>query len=271
MIKYKTDEEIELMRQSNLLLGKVHAEVAKHIKPGVKTIELDKIAEDFIKAHNATPSFLNYQGYPNTLCISVNDVVIHGIPSDYEIKEGDIVSIDCGLILNGFHSDSAFTYAVGEVSDDIWTLLVATKQALFLGIKQAKAGNRIGDIGFTIESHVKKYGFTVVKEMTGHGIGRNLHEDPSVPNYGRRGRGKKIKPGLTIAIEPMVNMGKSDVYVEKDGWTIRTSDGKPSAHYELSIAVKKDKTEILSTFEFIHQVLKENPYISAPDFNDFSE
>ncbi len=266
MIKYKSDAEIELMRESNILLGKLHAEVARHIKPGIKTIELDKIAEEFIRDNGAIPAFLNYRGYPNVLCVSVNDVVIHGIPSDYEIKEGDIVSIDSGVILNGYYSDSAFTYAVGEVTAEIWNLLVATKEALYLGIEQAKAGNRIGDIGYAIQTHVEKYGFSVVKEMTGHGIGKNLHEDPYVPNYGRRGTGKKIKPGLTIAIEPMVNMGRSDIYIEKDGWTVKTIDGKPSAHYELSIAVRKDKVDVLSTFEFIHKVLDENPYITAPKF-----
>ncbi len=266
MIKYKKDEEIELMRQSNILLGKLHAEIARNIKPGVRTIDLDNLAKDFIYENGGIPAFLNYNGYPNVLCVSVNDVVIHGIPSEYELKEGDIISVDSGIILNGYYSDSAFTYAIGEVSDDIWNLLVATKEALYLGIEQAKPGNRIGDIGFSIEQHVKKYGFTVVREMTGHGIGKKLHEDPYVPNYGHRGSGKKIKQGLTIAIEPMVNMGKADIYIEKDGWTVRTLDGKPSAHYELSIAVRKKGADILSTFEYIHQAIDENPYIKAPKF-----
>jgi len=264
MIYIKTDEEIELIRQSNLLLGKVHAELAKHIKPGVKTIELDKIAYEFIKDNNATPSFLNYRGYPNTLCISVNDVVIHGIPGDYEIKPGDIVSIDCGLILDGYHSDSAFTYAVGEVADDVWQLMKATKEALYKGIEQAVDGNRVGDIGYAVESHVKQFGYSVVREMTGHGVGRFLHEEPAIPNYGRRGHGKRLKDGMTIAIEPMINMGTHKIYIEPDGWTVRTYDGQPSAHYELSVAVRKGKADILSTFDYIYEAIEKNPDINAP-------
>ena len=271
MIKLKTDEEIELMRQSNLLLGKVHAEVAKNIKPGIKTKELDKIAEEFILAHNAKPSFKNYKGYPATLCISVNDTVIHGIPGDYEIKEGDIVSVDGGLLLNGFHSDSAFTYAVGEVSEEVWQLMLRTLEALYKGIEQAKPGNRIGDIGFAIQTHVQKYGFSVVREMTGHGIGKNLHEDPAVPNYGRRGFGKKLKKGMTLAIEPMINMGTHQIYIANDGWTVKTKDGKPSAHYELSIAIREKGADILSTFEFIYQAIEENKNINAPKIKPYGK
>ncbi len=264
MVIIKSDEEIELMRQSNLLLGKLHAELARHLKPGIKTIELDKIAYEFILDHGGRPSFLNYRGYPNTLCISVNDVVIHGIPGDYVIKEGDLVSIDCGIELNGYHSDSAFSYAVGEVSPEVWELMKRTKEALYKGIEQARPGNRVGDIGYAIENYVKQFGFSVVREMTGHGVGRYLHEDPAVPNYGRRGHGKRLKPGMTLAIEPMINMGKSDIYIEKDGWTVRTVDGKPAAHYEHSVAITKNGPDILSTFKYIYEAINENPNISSP-------
>jgi len=264
MVIIKSDEEIELMRKSNLLLGKLHAELARHLKPGIKTIELDKIAYEFILDHGGRPSFLNYRGYPNTLCISVNDVVIHGIPGDYVIKEGDLVSIDCGIELNGYHSDSAFSYAVGQVSDQVWELMKRTKEALYKGIEQAKPGNRVGDIGYAIENYVKQFGFSVVREMTGHGVGRYLHEDPAVPNYGRRGHGKRLKPGMTLAIEPMINMGKPDIYIEKDGWTVRTADGKPAAHYEHSVAITKKGPDILSTFKYIYEAINENPNISSP-------
>ncbi len=264
MILIKSDEEIELIRKSNLLLGKLHGELAKHLKPGIKTIELDKLAYEFIMDNGGKPSFLHYRGYPNTLCISVNDVVIHGIPGDYVIKEGDLVSIDCGIELEGYHSDSAFSYAVGEVSEQVWELMKRTKEALYKGIEQAKPGNRVGDIGYAVESHVKQFGFSVVREMTGHGVGRRLHEDPAIPNYGRRGQGKRLKPGMTIAIEPMVTMGSHKIYIEKDGWTVRTVDGKPAAHYEHSIAITKNGPEILSTFKYIYQAINENPNISSP-------
>lgn len=264
MIVYKTDSEIELLKQSNLLLSKLHAEIALNIKPGVKTIYLDKLAEQYIRDHNAVPAFLNYRGYPYTLCVSVNDVVVHGFPSNYELKDGDIVSIDCGLILNGFVGDSAFTYAVGEVEPRVWELLKITLEALYKGISVAREGNRIGDIGYAIEKHVKEHGFSVVKEMTGHGIGRNLHEEPAVPNYGRPGLGKVLKNGMTLAIEPMINMGKSNIYIDDDGWTARTSDGKPSAHYELSIAIKNGSPILLSTFDYIYEALKTNKNINAP-------
>ena len=264
MILIKSDEEIELIRKSNLLLGKLHGELAKHLKPGIKTIELDKLAYEFIMDNGGKPSFLHYRGYPNTLCISVNDVVIHGIPGDYVIKEGDLVSIDCGIELEGYHSDSAFSYAVGEVSEQVWELMKRTKEALYKGIEQAKPGNRVGDIGYAVESHIKQFGFSVVREMTGHGVGRRLHEDPAIPNYGRRGQGKRLKPGMTIAIEPMVTMGSHKIYIEKDGWTVRTVDGKPAAHYEHSIAITKNGPEILSTFKYIYQAINENPNISSP-------
>jgi methionyl aminopeptidase len=264
MIILKSDTEIELIRKSNILLGKVHAEVAKNIKPGVKTIELDKIAEQFIRDNGATPAFLNYGGYPNSLCISINDVIVHGIPSDQTIKEGDIVSIDGGTNLNGYISDSAFTYAVGEVSDAVWKLLEVTLNSLYKGIEVARAGNRIGDIGFTIQHYVEQFGYSVVREMTGHGVGKKLHEDPMIPNYGRKGTGKKIKNGMTLAIEPMINLGKKEIIIEDDGWTTRTKDHKPSAHYELSVAIKNGKAEPLSTFDYIYSEIERNPYIKAP-------
>ncbi|MBN2664163.1 MAG: type I methionyl aminopeptidase [Bacteroidales bacterium] len=264
MIFYKTDNEIELLRQSNLLLGKTHAEIAKHIKPGVTTIELDKIAEEFIRANGAKPAFLNYNGFPYTLCISVNDVVVHGFPSDYKLKNGDIVSVDCGTVLNGYVGDSAFTYAVGEVSKEVWSLMETTLQSLYKGISVATVGNRIGDIGNAIQHFAETNNCTVVREMTGHGIGKRLHEDPSVPNYGRRGSGKKIKKGLTIAIEPMINLGGKEIFIENDGWTTKTKDGMPSAHYELSIAVKANKVDILSTFDYIYEAIEKNEFITAP-------
>ena len=263
-IYYKTDEQIELMRKSNLLLGKAHGEIAKIIKPGISTLALDKLAKEYIFDNKAIPSFLNYQEFPNTLCISVNEVVVHGIPSKYEIKEGDIVSIDCGVELNGYHGDSAYTYAIGKVTKEVWKLMEVTKQALFLGIEQATVGYRLGDIGYAIENHAKKNGFTVVREMTGHGIGLKLHESPTVHNYGKRGRGKRLKKGLTIAIEPMINMGTREIYIEQDQWTAKSEDHKPSAHYELSIAIDNGKADILSTFEFIEQAIKNNDYISGP-------
>ncbi len=264
MIILKTDQEIELLRKSNILLGQVHAEVARNIKPGVKTIILDKIAEQYIKDNGGIPAFLNYRGYPNTLCISVNDVVVHGIPSNYEIKDGDIVSIDGGVILNGFIGDSAFTYAVGEVDKNVWDLMQTTLNALYKAINIAKIGARVSDIGFVIQKFAEANKCSVVREMTGHGIGRKLHEDPSVPNYGLPGRGKVLKKGLTIAIEPMINLGKAAIYFEKDGWTTRTKDGKQSAHYELSIAIKDNGPDILSTFDFIYEAIEENKNIKAP-------
>jgi methionyl aminopeptidase len=264
MIILKTDTEIENLRQSNILLGKVHGEIAKHIKPGIKTIVLDKIAEEYIRDNGAKPAFLKYNGYPYTLCISVNDVVVHGFPSNYEIKEGDIVSIDCGTVLNGFVGDSAFTYAVGDVNNNVWSLLQTTLESLYKAISVANDGNRIGDIGFSVQYHAESNGFSVVRDMTGHGIGRKLHEEPVVPNYGRRGTGKKLKSGMTIAIEPMINMGKPEITIDRDGWTTRTADGSLSAHYELSVAIKNNKVDILSTFEYIYEALAENKNISAP-------
>ncbi|MDX2301563.1 MAG: type I methionyl aminopeptidase [Microscillaceae bacterium] len=256
MIFYKTRDEIELIRQSGLILGKAHGEVAKHIKPGVKTKFLDSVAEEFIKDHGGVPSFKGYNKFPSSLCISVNEAVVHGIPGEYELNEGDIISIDCGVYLNGFHSDSAYTYAVGKVSEEIKALLRVTKESLYLGIESAKAGSRIGDISFSIQKHVEKHNFTIIRELVGHGVGKSLHESPEVPNFGKRGRGTKLKEGLVIAIEPMVNIGKRNVVPDKDGWTIRTQDKKPSAHFEHTVAINNGNCDILTTFEFIEKEYK---------------
>ena len=255
MIYYKTAEEIELLRLSNMLVAKTHGEIAKIIRPGIKTIELDKRAEEFIRDNGGVPGFLGYGGFPNTLCISVNDTVVHGIPSNYELKEGDIVSVDCGVVMNGYYGDSAYTFSVGEIPEETKKLLQVTKEALYLGIENAISGNRLGDVSFAVQNHAQSHGFSVVREMVGHGVGKNLHEKPEVPNYGKRGRGIVLKEGLVIAIEPMINMGKKEIYQENDGWTIKTKDGKPSAHFEHTIAVRKGKADILSSFEFVEEVL----------------
>lgn len=256
MISIKADEEIELLRESNLLVGKTLGEMAKHIRPGVSTLELDRIADEFIRSHGAVPGFLGYGGFPNSLCISVNDVVVHGIPSaDCVLKEGDVVSIDCGTLKNGYYGDSAYTFEVGRVDDEIHRLLVTTKESLYKGIEKAVAGLRIGDIGHAIQSYCESAGFSVVRELVGHGVGRNLHEDPQVPNYGRAGQGIKLKEGMVIAIEPMINLGERHVYIEEDGWTIRTRDRKPSAHFEHTLAIRKHGVDILSSFDFVEQEL----------------
>ena len=255
MIYLKTPEEIALLRASNQLVGKTLAEVAKHIRVGVTTLELDKIAEDFIRSNGALPGFLGYGGFPNTLCVSVNDQVVHGIPSNYALKEGDIVSVDCGVLQNGYYGDSAYTFCVGKVDEKVKKLLKITKESLSLGIDSAQHGNRVGDIGYAIQKHCQAAGFSVVRKLVGHGVGKNLHEDPEVPNFGKRGQGVLLKEGMVIAIEPMINMGNRDVVQEKDGWTIRTIDRKPSAHFEHTIAIRKGKAEILSTFDYIEEVL----------------
>lgn len=255
MVHYKTDEEIQIIKESAQILGKAHAEVAKRITPGVKTKYLDRIAEEYIRDNNGVPSFKNYGGtFPASLCISVDDVVVHGIPGGYELKEGDIVSIDCGVQFKGFHSDSAYTYPLRGVSAEVLDLLNRTYESLLLGIEQAKAGNRIGDVGFAIQNYVEQFGYGVVRELVGHGVGRNLHEDPEVPNYGKRGKGVKITPGMVFAIEPMINMGTRNVVQERDGWTIRTKDRKPSAHFEHMVAIFEDKTEVLTTHEYLEEV-----------------
>lgn len=255
---YKTKEEIELIRESSLLVGKTLAEVAKVIKPGVTTLSLDKVAYEFIKDHKAIPAFLNYSGFPNSLCISVNSHVVHGIPGKYELKDGDIISVDCGVLKNNFFGDSAYTFAVGEVKPETLNLLKVTKESLYKGIEMAVAGKRIGDIGEAVQTHAEKNGYSVVRELVGHGIGQNLHESPEVPNYGKKGTGLKLQEGLVIAIEPMINMGKKAIIQENDGWTIRTSDNLPSAHFEHTVAVGKNKADILSSFEYIEEVLNKN-------------
>jgi methionyl aminopeptidase len=253
VIILKTDEEIEFMREANRLVGMTLGELSKHIKPGVTTLQLDQIAEKFIRDHGAIPSFLGYGGFPNSICTSVNENVVHGIPNNKPLQEGDIVSIDCGTQKNGFCGDSAYTFCVGEVNEVIKKLLRITKESLYKGIEQAQEDNRIGDIGFAIQAYCETNGFTVVREMVGHGIGRNMHEAPEVPNYGRRGTGSLIKNGMCFAIEPMINMGSKNVMFENDGWTVRTKDRKPSAHFEHTIAIRNGKADILSTFEFIHE------------------
>ena len=251
MIHYRTDSEIELLRKAALLVGKTLGEVGKHIRPGIRTIELDKIAEEFIRDHGAIPAFKGYEGFPGSLCISVNDAVVHGIPGNYELRDGDIVSIDCGTILDGYVGDSAYTFTVGEVSEEIKLFLQRSKESLYKGIEQAVSGNRTGDIGYAIQSYVEQFGYGVVRELVGHGVGRKLHEDPQVPNYGRRGTGTKLSEGIVIAIEPMITFGKKDIIQERDGWTIKTKDRKPAAHFEHDVAVRNGKAEILSSFEWI--------------------
>jgi len=256
MILIKTEEEIEIIRESSLLVGKTLAEVAKHIKPGATTQLLDKIAEEFIRDHQATPGFKGYRGFPATLCTSVNDVVVHGIPGDYVLKDGDIISIDCGVKKNGYFGDSAFTFAVGEIPEKVRLLMERTIESLYKAINVAITGNRIGDISYAVQSYVEGFGYSVVRDLVGHGLGKDLHEKPEVPNFGRRGKGKELLTGMVLAIEPMINLGVKNVYQTKDGWTIRTKDGMPSAHYEHDVVIRKGKAEILSTFDYIYEVLK---------------
>lgn len=260
-IYLKTEGEIELIRESCLLVSRTIAEVGKNIKDGISTIALDKIAEEFIRDNGATPAFKGYRKerlvFDYTLCVSVNEQVVHGVPSEYVLKKGDIVSIDCGVLKNGFYGDSAYTFSVGEISEEKKQLLKVTKESLCKGIENAVAGKRVGDISSAVEEHVSKYGYGIVRELVGHGIGRSLHEAPEVPNYGKRGSGIRMEEGLVIAIEPMINLGKRDVKVEKDGWTVSTADKKPSAHFEHTVAVKKNKAEVLTTFEYIEQEVKQ--------------
>lgn len=253
MVHLKSDPELQLMRNSAKVLAQAHGEVAKLIRPGVKTSVLDKRAEEFIRDNNGSPSFKNYRGFPYSLCISVNEVVVHGFPGEYELKEGDVVAVDCGVKLEGYHSDSAYTYPLPGASNEAIDLLRRTYDSLMLGIAQARSGNRIGDVAYAIQSYVEGFGYGVVRELVGHGVGKSLHEDPEVPNYGKRGKGVKIIPGMVFAIEPMINMGKRDVVQERDGWTIRTKDRKPSAHFEHTVAIFKDKTEILTSHEAIEK------------------
>ena len=256
MIYLKTDEEIELMRESNKLLGMAYGEIAKAIGPGVSTAQLDKLAEEFIRDHGGVPSCKGYEGYPATLCTSVNEQVVHGIPSDKVIlKEGDIISVDCVVGLNGYQSDSAYTFAVGDVAPEVMQLLRTTRECLDKGVAQAIAGKRMGDIGFAVQQHAEAAGYSVVREFVGHGIGREMHEEPEVPNYGRRGNGIVLKSGMVLAIEPMICLGRRNLILEADDWTARTADRKPAAHYEYSVAIRNGKADVLSTFDYIKEVL----------------
>ncbi|MBN2746113.1 MAG: type I methionyl aminopeptidase [Bacteroidales bacterium] len=257
----KTLEEIELIRESSLLVGKTLAEVAKILRPGVKTIELDRVAETFIRDNGAVPGFKGYGDFPATLCISINEQVVHGIPSDREVKDGDLVSIDCGTYLNGYYGDYAYSFAVGEVEDSVRQLLRATKESLYLGAAQAVVGKRIGDIGNAIQSYVESFGYSVVRDLVGHGIGKNLHEKPDVFNYGRKGTGKKLLENIVICIEPMINLGEKEIVMSTDGWTISTFDSKPSAHFEHTVVVKHGQPEFLSTYDYINEVLSQNQNI----------
>lgn len=254
-IIYKTPQEIEIMREAAQVVSRTLGVIAKEIKPGVTPLHLDKIAEEYIRSQNAVPGFLGLYDFPNTLCISVNEQVVHGIPTNKPLESGDIISVDCGAIFEEYYGDHAYTFEVGEVSPEIKRLLKVTKECLTLGIEECKAGNRIGDIGFAIQKHAENNGYGVVRELVGHGLGRTMHEEPQVPNYGRRGRGKKIQEGLTIAIEPMINMGTERVNQLDDNWTIVTADGKPSAHFEHDVAVVNGKPEVLSTFKYIEEAL----------------
>jgi methionyl aminopeptidase len=264
MMYHKTEAEIALMRESALLVGKTIAVVAKEIKPGVTTSQLDAIAEKFILESGGVPSFKNYKGYPFATCISVNDAVVHGFPNDVPLKEGDVISVDVGVFKNGFHGDSAYTFAIGNPAPEVLQLLRTTKESLYKGIEKATAGNRVGDIAFAVQDYTEKQrGYGVVRELVGHGLGRKLHEDPQVPNFGKRGTGAKLQEGLTIAIEPMINLGVKDVTYDDDGWTIRTKDRKPSAHYEHTVCIRKNRADILSSFEEIEKAEKENTALNS--------
>ena len=254
-VRVKTDEEVELIRLSSLLVGRTLAQVAARVQPGVTTLALDAVAEEFIRDHGAEPGFKGYGGFPNSLCTSVNEAVVHGIPNDTSLQEGDIVSVDCGVLLNGFYGDSAYTFAVGQVSEEVQRLLDTTKACLDLAIEQAVVGKRIGDIGHACQQHAEGQGYGVVRELVGHGLGRDLHEAPEVPNYGRRGNGPKLMDGMVLAIEPMINLGGREVGQADDGWTIVTRDGKVSAHFEHDVVVRQGKADVLSSFKDIEEVL----------------
>ena len=255
-VHIKTDEEVELLRESSLLVGKTLAAVASRIRPGATTLELDAVAEEFIRDHGAEPGFKGYGGFPNSLCTSVNEAVVHGIPDDRPLEEGDIVSIDCGVLKNEFYGDSAYTFAVGEIAPEVQQLLHVTKECLRLAIEQAVVGKRIGDIGFACQQHAEQNGYGVVRELVGHGLGRSLHEAPEVPNYGRRGNGPRLMDGMVLAIEPMINLGRKEVLHMEDGWTIVTADRKVSAHFEHDIVVRKGQADVLSSFDEIEKVLQ---------------
>ena len=255
MLYLKTDEEIGLLRESNLLVSRTLAEMAALIKPGVTTLYLDSVAETFIRDHGAFPAFKGYGGFPNTLCTSVNEEVVHGIPSGYVLKEGDIISVDCGVILNGWYGDSAFTFPVGEISDELKKLLEYTRASLEDGVKMAVSGNRVGDISHAVQTKAESGGYSVVRELVGHGLGKKLHESPEVANWGKQGTGPRMEKGLVICIEPMINLGRKETVQMTDGWTIKTADGRPSAHFEYAVAVDRGKADVLTTFEFIEKVL----------------
>tara|TARA_B100000768_G_scaffold120769_1_gene111752 strand:+ start:20120 stop:20899 length:780 start_codon:yes stop_codon:yes gene_type:complete len=255
MIFIKTEEEVELIRKSSLLVAKAHAEVAKMIQPGVTTLQLDKRAEEFIRDNGGTPAFKGYNGFPNTLCVSPNEQVVHGIPNDKPLEDGTILSVDCGVLMNGFYGDSAYTYTIGEIDEETKMLLQITKESLYKGIEQAIEGKRVGDVSYAIQQHAEMNNYGVVRELVGHGVGESLHESPEVPNYGKRGNGPKLQDGMVIAIEPMINMGDRKIKQHADGWTITTLDNKPSAHFEHTIAIRKGKADILSSFEYIEEVL----------------
>jgi methionyl aminopeptidase len=258
MALVKTDIEIEKIRKSSLLVGETIAEVARHLRPGITTLELDRIAYEFIRDHGALPAFKDYNGYPATLCVSVNDVVVHGIPGKLELKEGDLVSVDCGTIIDGYYGDSAFSFGIGEMQHEVVDLMTRTKESLYKAIDIAVAGRRVGDIGYEVQNYVEGFGYSVVRDLVGHGLGSNLHEKPEVPNYGKRGTGPKLEENMVICIEPMINLGKKGITQDRDGWTIRTIDNKPSAHFEHAIAIRKDKADILSSFDAIEQVINHN-------------
>mgnify|MGYP001326913345 CR=1 FL=1 len=262
MIHYKTNAEVEMMRQSARLVSQTLTEIASLLKPGIQTLYLDQVIGGFIRDHKAVPSFLNYNGYPFNSCMSVNEVVVHGFPTKKELKEGDIISIDIGVILNGWHGDHAYTFAIGDPGKEVMQLINVTKESLYKGIEKAVVGNRIGDISFAIQEYTEKnHGYGVVRELVGHGLGKSMHEDPQVPNYGKRGSGPKLKEGLVLAIEPMINMGTRDVYTESDGWTVKTKDGKPSVHFEHDVCVRKGAAEILSDYSIIEAAEKKNPHL----------
>ena len=267
MIIIKTKEEIELMRESALIVSKTLGMLAKEVKPGVTTLQLDKLAEDFIRAQGAIPGFLGLYNFPNTLCMSPNDQVVHGFPTKEPLKEGDIISIDCGALKNGFYGDHAYTFAVGEIDPETQKLLDVTKESLYIGIREFKLGNRVGDVGYAIQNYCESHGYGVVRELVGHGLGRKMHEDPEMPNYGKRGRGKKFVEGMAVAIEPMINMGTHRIKQHSDGWTITTLDNKPSAHFEHNVALVNGKPELLSTFAYIYDALG----IESDEENEFRQ
>ncbi len=261
-MKYRSDEEIELIKQSSLLVGKTIAAVAEKLRPGITTASMDEVADEFIRSHGGIPAFKGFKKFPASICVSVNSQVVHGIPGKYELKEGDVVSVDCGVLMNSFYGDSAYTFMVGEGDEKVKRLLRVTKESLYKGIEHAVAGKRVGDISNAVQEHAESNGYSVVRELVGHGIGKQLHEKPEIPNYGRKGDGKTLMENMTIAIEPMINMGKRNVTQDRDGWTIRTADGMPSAHFEHTVAVRKEKAEVLSTFEFIEKVLQNNKEVT---------